>query len=290
MHWQLLQQAAASESADSASSLARAARHRAVLVPRTVTVFARRLPRTALLFALAVHLVFARASSPAAALAAAAPADNGPASVATCDTRTARQTFTLDPATGQLISLLDGTCLDGTCADPAGHGCYPLTFTACDSKSDAQKWHYDRERGTLGGGLNVAGGAVGGGTTNCLDVSSAGLLTAVGLYRCDGSFGQMWNISVGVSGPVHTHKMPAPLGVRCLNNGKVPPVKGPFTLDKAAMAQAFDGAGLGSGNLVLVDKETFSGMERPAILFFKSLSEHTHHVYRRQETCFPSPA
>ena len=94
--------------------------------------------------------------APVLAGGAAPPRAGGWAEVAACD-GFARQNFTLDAATGQLKSGLDGTCLDGTCGDPAGHGCYPLLFVPCEASSTAQRWHYD----AAGGGRIVSGAAGG---------------------------------------------------------------------------------------------------------------------------------
>ena len=159
--------------------------------------------------------------------------------VAKCD-GTAGQQMAFDG--GMIKSLADGKCLNASCADFSSNACYPLPFSACDAADRDLQWLHDEQQVFRSAAHNASA---------CLDLSSGGKGTEVGLYRCDGGEGQQWAIQTG---QIKTMSVPA-LGARCLENGGTPPPPpptpprpGPFTLDKAnGMAATFDGIGAISG-------------------------------------------
>ena len=143
---------------------------------------------------------------------------------------------------GLIKSLADGKCLNATCADFTSNQCYPLTFTACDATDPSVHWVKDQQQTFRSVAHN---------SSACLDLSSGGKGTEVGLYRCDGMLSQQWGVQTG---QIKTLSEPG-LGARCLTNGGTPrpappgpaPV-GPYTLNKATgMGPTFDGIGAISG-------------------------------------------
>lgn len=123
-------------------------------------------------------------------------------------------------------------CLAATCVNgPPPNGCYPLKFVPCSTPPPAsQVWKYNQSSFTF---------------TNvqqqqqqqqelCLDLSSAGEGTNVGVYRCDGSAGQTWTVEGGrgaaedkaaATYAVKTKSFPNK-GPRCLEDGSPAPPTG----------------------------------------------------------------
>jgi hypothetical protein len=150
-------------------------------------------------------------------------------SVERCDGSPAQQ-FSFND--GLIRSVLDGKCLDSKCLD-ISRGCSPLVFSPCTG-SDSLKWEFDNQNRFLSIAHNKSA---------CLDVSSGGAGPAVGIYRLDGGVGQTWTTD-STKKTIRTLSFPAK-GARCLENG-APPV-GPFSLDRAGLAETFDGIGAISG-------------------------------------------
>jgi hypothetical protein len=139
---------------------------------------------------------------------------------------------------GMIKSLVDGKCLNASCSDFTSNKCFPLPFTACDASDPNLLWVHTVQQVFTSVGHNASA---------CLDVSSGGKGSDVGLYRCDRGPVQSWDVQTS---EIKTLSEPA-LGARCLENGGAPPPTpptppplGPYTLNKlTGMGPKFDGIG-----------------------------------------------
>lgn len=197
-------------------------------------------------------LIYAAAAAAAKSDEAAAPWGTVSPTVAYADAamvseckHSVQQKVDYNAAAKTIISTADGRCLSSVCHGQPPAGCYPLSFVPCTTPpSPDQEWTYDQTAHTFTTPPSSSGGSSNGGSTPlCLDLSSGGKGTNVGVYRClPHDPGQQW--APTNTSTIITLAPPPPSGERCLGNGMPPPApppQGPFILEKAKMNATFQG-------------------------------------------------